>query len=188
MPEPITTTELKRSLGIPYSYTEEDDRFEELITSARIHLEQITWSSFFTQTRTIAFSLPEKQTWLTLYIPFGPVQSITSLKYYDLTNTQQTVTSSDYFLENDNDPASLTFVEAYTFPSTYHRRNPWELIFEAGYGSTRASLPQPIKDATRLTAMAFYKAEECSESKVPDAVHSILGAYCLKDERCVKLA
>lgn len=188
MIEPVTVTELKRTLGIPYSYTEEDDRLSEVISAARIYLEQITWSSFITQTRTLAFSLPEKQTWRVLYLPYGPIQSLTSLKYYDLANTQQTVDSGDYFLEAENDPASLTFVDTYTFQSTYNRRNPWEVIFVAGYGSTRADIPQPIKDAIRLTAQAFYRAEDCSESRIPDAAYAILAPYDLHDERAVKLA
>jgi uncharacterized phiE125 gp8 family phage protein len=62
----------------------------------------------------------------------APLKSITSLKYYDAANVEQTLSTSDYYLLNpSNQPAWLEPVNY--FPATYPRPDAVSVEYTTGY-------------------------------------------------------
>lgn len=80
---------------------------------------------------------------------YQPVYEISSVKYYDADNAQQTVSSSNYRLVQGNTGAVLEFDQDYTFPTTYDRSDAVQVTYLAGYSDV-ATVPAAAKQAVLL--------------------------------------
>ena len=90
--EPITLTEAKAHLRVDDSY--DDTYINTLITTARLYCERFLNQSLITQTWQLFLdSFPSNGL---ILLKHGPVISLTSIKYYDSDNTEQTLSSDDY--------------------------------------------------------------------------------------------
>lgn len=74
-------------------------------------------------------------------VPLNPVQSVTSIKYYDLTNTQQTLSPTLYQLDKARSPARLLPTAFNFWPMTYPRLAAVEVVVITGDGSNLAVNP-----------------------------------------------
>ena len=83
--EPITITEAKKQVEISTSDSVHDAQLRNWMEAARQQWEDDT--STLLITRTMRLTMPMLGAF---QFPHRPVQSISSLKYYDITNTQQT--------------------------------------------------------------------------------------------------
>jgi len=92
-----------------------------------------------------------------LRIPHPPLQSITSVEYYDVNNTLQTLSSSNYSVSaSSNGQGSILFDRDYTFPNLYEDRlDKVKVVAVTGYG-TDADIPGTAKTAIRLLSEANY--------------------------------
>lgn len=79
-----------------------------------------------------------------------PVTAISSVKYYDTDNAQQTVTSTNYRLIASSDAAAiLEWLDTYSQPSHYERSDAIQIAYTAGYASI-ADVPAAAKHAILL--------------------------------------
>jgi uncharacterized phiE125 gp8 family phage protein len=93
--------------------------------------------------------------------PLPPLVSITSIKYYDVDNTEATVTASDYFVDTKSEPGRVVLAYGKTWPATVLRPvNGVCVTFVAGYGATAASTPQSVKQAMLLLIGDYYENRE----------------------------
>lgn len=78
-----------------------------------------------------------------VHLHFSPVDSLTSIKYYDPDNVQQTWDSANYDTDLIHEPARIVIAESATVtaPSVDQRPNAVTVEYVAGYGSTLADLP-----------------------------------------------
>lgn len=144
----LNLQQMKDALGI--TGTEQDVRIQNMIHAARKEYEKCTrgilltstWDAYFDEFQDI-FELP------------GPISSITSLKYYDTDNSQQTLASAYYDTDLKSHPARLTLAYGYTWPSTYDRMNAVVIRFVAGYTNIE-SIPPDIKIGLQACVAAFY--------------------------------
>jgi uncharacterized phiE125 gp8 family phage protein len=83
--EPVTLEEAKSWLRLSGT-TDSDERVADLITGARLAVEQWTGLALITQTVKVYPPCFDA----TLLLPVAPVASITHVKYYDLNDVQQT--------------------------------------------------------------------------------------------------
>jgi uncharacterized phiE125 gp8 family phage protein len=88
-----------------------------------------------------------------LQITLGPVAAISTVKYYNLSNTLTTMSSADYLLDNVNLTARMRFLETYNVYS--ERLNGVEIEFTNGW-ATAAEIPKDLKDAIVLLATDRY--------------------------------
>lgn len=106
-----------------------------------------------------------------LNCPFPPLQSITSVKYYDPDDTLQTVSASDYnVLASTDSTGRINFDASFSFPNVNTDRiDPIQVIMVTGYG-TDAFIPSIAKTAVRLFCAANYdtdpKARELAEKVI----------------------
>jgi uncharacterized phiE125 gp8 family phage protein len=203
--EPLSLDDAKLHLRV--SSTEEDSLITDLISAARQWVEAYLNRSLITQTlRLRADAFPDTpartvllannwpgltlESYLTrasaltngpLYLQRPPLQSVTSIQYYDSTGASQTLSPSLYLVDSDAEPARVSPVYGQSWPSLQARIGALNVTYVAGYGDTAASVPLAIKQAIRLMVSQFYEFREPvvpeSLQEVPLSVRALLDAY-----------
>lgn len=170
--EPITLAEAKANLRV--NNTVENDLISSYIVAARKWIENYTWRPLITQTWTLFYDFADVQNIKnnTIVISKNPVQSISSIKYYDNTNTLVTLDSSNYYTDLGGDIASINFIQQ--LPTMYNRINALQIEFVCGYGLAVA-VPDNIKAAMYLLITSFYDNRTGLEFvKTQEAVQNII--------------
>lgn len=107
-----------------------------------------------------------------------PVQSVTSVTYYDTNNAQQTVSSATYFTDLVFNPPRIVPVDAW--PSVYlGRPNAVQCTFVAGYG-VAGTVPEMLRTAVKMLVSHWYENREPVVSKggIPKEVPMTIEAIC----------
>lgn len=149
---PISLTEAKAQLDI--SYTDKDTMITSLIAAATAYLDG--WTGILGRCLVT-------QTWrqdfdsfsMCLRLPLYPVSSITSVKYDDTSDVEQTVASSNYDLLDDDLGAFVRFKDDYSFPSIHEDRPAVRVAYAAGYANA-AAVPDAIKQAMLLMIRHWF--------------------------------
>jgi uncharacterized phiE125 gp8 family phage protein len=149
--EAITLAQARKQLEIAQSDLAHDDQLTLLIQSARDQWEADTDSAVLTQTwRVYLDSFNDDE----IYLPKRPVSSITTLKYYDLTNTQQTLATSYYSLDQGSRVIRLKYQQ--DWPGTVARWDAVEITYVCGYASA-AAVPAIAKQAMLLLVGKYFE-------------------------------
>ena len=147
--EPITRTEAKKQLEIDAGITVHDTYIDGLITMARKDAESFLHRKLIQQTLTgYLESWPSGDS---IVMPFGNLQSVTSVKYTDSNGDQSTWSSDEYITATETEPGRIVLGYGESWPSvTLYPSNPIEIIFVAGYGDSGSYVPEPIRHAIKL--------------------------------------
>ena len=143
--EPVTLAEVKEQLGITTTDTESDAVITRRITEARVWAEGYLSRTLMPTTLELRFdSFPCE---IELRAP--PVASVSSVKYVDGNGTVQTVSPSDY--ELDNFPLLPYIRAAYgkSWPSPRGERNAVRVQYVAGYPVTALDAAQSITSISK---------------------------------------
>ena len=176
---PMTLSELKQILRVDPDNFDQDDELIRMLKSSIKILEEYTGRSFLTKTFDFALDrIPYSQddqliegistgplmdkTQNYISIPKSPVIAVSSFKYYDDSDTENTFASSNYYLDNFNEPARLVLRRSQTFPDVGSLRvaNAFIIRFTAGYGATPQDIPPAIKQAIGLYTSHLYENRE----------------------------
>jgi uncharacterized phiE125 gp8 family phage protein len=103
-----------------------------------------------------------------LSLPIHPVESITSITYYDENNAQQTLATSVYELQTDALGPYVALKPNQTFPGTYSRADAVSVTFDAGADEA----PAPIKAAILLMVGDLYRFRETAQAGATSAVQT----------------
>lgn len=180
--EPLTLTEVKLDRGV--EHTLHDDLLTALIRSAREYVENYCSLSLVTQTRELI--LDEFVTWVE--IPYGPVQSLSSVTYVDALGVTQTLASNQTALHAYRYPPIVTAAYGLYFPVTRYQENAVTLTYVAGFEPLAGSpldytynIPPGIKTAMKLMIGNWYENRESVSDRqmyeVPGAVSHLLGQH-----------
>lgn len=134
--------------------TDEDTLITAYITAAAELAEQATGRALMPQTWELTLdAFPEA-----FEITRLPAASITSLKYWDVTGTQQTMGTGLYTLDSTDDfgPAYVVPVYGGVWPVNRDQINAVALRYVAGY-ATAAAVPDSIKAWIKLQVGAMYE-------------------------------
>lgn len=156
--KPVTLTEAKAWLDI--GYTDKDTVITGLIGAATAHLDgwtgilgrclcEQTWRQDFDDFRSC------------LRLPLFPVISITSVKYTDTNDAEQTIASENYTLKNDDLGTYVEFTSSYSFPSLNTESAAVRVTYLAGYADIAgtpktSSVPDDIKNAIALLVRHWF--------------------------------
>lgn len=138
----------------------DDDILSAIITAARMQVETITGRQLITATWDMFLNdFPSKEY---IEIPYGNLQSITSIKYTDCNGTLTTMTATtDYLVDLSSDPGRVVLPYAKSWPSlTLYPVNPIAIRFVCGYGSLASDVPQGIRTAIKMMAADLYENRE----------------------------
>ena len=177
----ITLAEAKTHLRILAASHPDDTYITGLITAAREWAETYIERAIGTQTLEIALDVfPDA------FILTPAVQSITSVTYLDTAGISQTVTSTDYVLDNYSNPAWLVPAYGKVWPSTYCTANAVKVRFIAGYDGGNPC-PQAIIAAMKLMIGHLYENRQedvlgntrMSFNSLPMGIYALLQPYRL---------
>lgn len=145
--EPVTLAEAKLHLEI--SGSDYDDKVTSLIQESREQVERDTDSALITQT------------WLQKFYSFNelrlakrPIQSITSITYYDSGNDSQTLASSVYSFDSQRRMIHLAYDQ--DWPDTVGRWDAVTVTFVCGYGAAN-DVPEIYKQAMLLLIGNYFE-------------------------------
>ena len=140
-----------------------------LIQAAREQWEHDTDSCCLTQTLYVHAEEFEDE----IELPKRPISSISSIQYYDLTNTLQTLSSSVYSLNPSEREVERKWMQIW--PPTIDRWDAIKITYVAGYASA-ALVPAIHKQAIRLLISHYFENRDMIMS---DALTSVRAYECL---------
>ncbi len=154
---PLGLKEVKQHLVIPRGWTEDDDYLDTLITTATDKVEQFLHRRLITQTWYLYLaSWPD-----TIVLPFGKLQSVTSIKYKDTDGDESTWSSDEYIVDTNTDPGEVVLGYGEVYPNeTLYPSNPIEVEFICGYGDAGSDVDPMIKHAMKLVISDLYETRE----------------------------
>ena len=156
----------------------EDDYLTGLITSARRIIEKHTNKRLITQTWELALdSFPSASC---IELPYAPLQSVTSVKYYDTDSTEATFSSDDYEVDTYREPGQIVLGYSETWPSTTLRTVNGVIIqYVVGQGDARANVSEEYKQAIKILGAELYEHRESTDyrrfEELPWGVKQLIG-------------
>jgi len=175
---PITLDEVKANLDI--SYTDKDALITGLISAAVAHVDG--WTGILGRCL-----MP--QTWRQdfdrfgrcLRLPLAPVASITSVKYDDELDVEQTIPGANYVLLEDGLGPYVEFLSTYSLPNIHVERPAVRVTYVAGYADAD-SVPAAIKQALHLLVRHWFDNPTAvtigvQAQAMPMAVDALLAPY-----------
>lgn len=157
--EPITKEVMKVYLKVDGD--DDDTLIESLITSSRQYVENYTGRSLMSQTRVMKLDyFPCAE----IELMNGPVTSVTSVKYQDSDDAEQTVNASDYWTDLQTRWPRIRVKNSW--PSAKCRPGSIVITYVCGY----ATIPEPLLTAIkRIVAHKYENREENSAVQVYEA-------------------
>jgi uncharacterized phiE125 gp8 family phage protein len=122
-----------------------------------------------------------------LTLPACPLVSVTSIKYDDVNNAEQTLASSNYQVDSSSLPGRIRYTGSATLPAVYDKPNCIRIRYVAGHGASSATdggqsaVPEPVKAAVLLRLGELYEVRTESVggmmSPVSLSVQRLISAY-----------
>ena len=174
----VSLAEAKTFLRIDSDYDDDDTYITNLIDVATSVVEEFTRSKLISQTFNIFYD--EFPSYIDLQI--GEVASVTHIKYYDTSNSLQTLAASNYDVDTKIRPGRIYESENGDFPDTFERPNAVEVEFVVG--ATAGEVPAPIKQAMFIVIGRYYENRQdvvtgTIASELPLMVNHLLTPYRL---------
>lgn len=131
-------------------HTSDDGYIQALIMAATEQVENITNRKLLTQTwKAYADRWPNGY----FTLPYGQLQSVTSVKYLDTTGASTTWDNTEYIVDIDSDPGRIVLGYNETWPNeSLYPSNPIYIEFVCGYGDHTI---QTITDATNAAPIVI---------------------------------
>ena len=158
--EPVTLDELKSHLRI--FHFDEDLEISAYLRAARETAEAWANRALITQTATVKMSRFPVSTTQLIELPFGTLQSVTSITYVDADGASQTWASSNYIVDTGHIPGRVGLAFNASWPSTRDWDLPITILYEVGFGTTTASVPQALRTAVKMLAAEMYERRDGS--------------------------
>ena len=182
--ELITAAELKAHLRIDHTY--DDDTVTALQAAVSAFLDgRDGYLNRAVCTQTWAWRLSRFPVSTELHLPLPPLQSVTSVQYYDTDEVLQTFDSTSYYTYAQCQPGYIKLKQTYSWPSTYDRDDAVIVTFVAGHGSP-SSIPKPIKQAALMLCGHMYANRGDAgpldaASYMSDTVRALLAPYRVQE-------
>lgn len=177
----VAACEFGADVIVNASATSEDDDLTDLITDGRAFVEAHTRRALLTQTWD--YYLHDWPNGNAIVLPFGNLQSVTSVSWKDTDGTETTLAvTTDYLVEtNGNQCGRVVLPFSGSWPSgDLYPVNPIKIRFVCGW-TAAASVPKNIKRAVKLAAEDSYYHGDRYEVLRP-AIDSLLSSWRLWEE------
>lgn len=154
---PVSSTEAKLHCRVDHST--EDAIFTRLIEVARRQCEQISGWAYITRTYTAQLDCWPRGGCIELLYP--PLQSVTSIKYFDEDGMEHTFASSNYIVDTHSTPGRIVLAKDATWPDENLRPGgAITITFVAGFGDEASDVPDQYKQAMLLLIGHLYENRE----------------------------
>ena len=180
--EPLQVSEVRRHLALDDSYY--DDYISSLVQVTRALAQSHTHRQLVTATYDVKLdSLPAGQE--TLCLPFGQLQSVTSVSYTDAAGSSQTFSSSNYDVSTAREPGTIRPSYGQVWPAARIQQEAATIRFVCGYGAA-GSVPQALKQAMLLMIGDYFNNREqtiigTSVAELPQGAKALMAPFVLGD-------
>lgn len=145
----ITLTEAKDFLRVEHDL--DDDLITQIVKSSTLLAQnivgqQLTTATYIQGEAKFAYEIDL----------FSPVQSVTSVKYYDENNTLQTISTLSYQVLDFGLPHKLVFNPDYSFPAIYNRKDALQITYTCGM----TTIPEDIQTFIKIKCGTAYELRE----------------------------
>lgn len=110
-------------------------------------------------------------------LPWPPLRSVASVKYYDTDNALRTLGTATYEVVTWKTPGRIRLAFGFAWPATAIRQDAVKVEFVAGYGSA-ADVPEMAKAAIKLLAAHWHENREtvgvANAAELPMGVQAIV--------------
>ena len=173
--EPVSLTEIKAHLNI--GGTLDDTILTAYIKVAREWCESYQNRAYITQT--LELTLDDYPASIQ-DIPRPPLQSVTSIKYYDENQVEATFSNTKYMVDTSSFVGRIALLGSNLYPTTTLRTiNGVVIRYVAGYGNAATDVPEMVKHAIKLLAGHLYEHREDTIERalenIPFGVKALLG-------------
>jgi uncharacterized phiE125 gp8 family phage protein len=144
----ITLDEARLFLRV--EYTDDDELITSMVKGATVVAQAFINQQITECQYALALSSFQKEVSL-----LSPVKTIDSVKYYDTTNTLQTIDGSNYYLMDFGLPNKLIFTEGVSI-NTYNRPDAIQITFTSGM----TTVPSDIIQWVRIRIASMYQFRE----------------------------
>jgi uncharacterized phiE125 gp8 family phage protein len=160
---PITMAEARAQCGIYISDTTHDAKLSPAYFAAINHVEKVLGRALMAQTWELVLDSFSD----TMKIPLAPVQSITSVKYYDADDALQTLSTDCYVFDGVSNPQAVVRAPDASWPEVADGINKVIIRFVANY----TTVPEAVKFAILVLVRAWF---DNPADPVPPAVDALL--------------
>ena len=169
--EPVTAAEVRLHTHI--SHTEEDAIINRWITAGRRLAEGYQQRAYITQTLRASF---DEWPSFPLELPYSPLQSVTSVTYYDQEGNSAAFSTDDLIVDTSSEPGRIDLAYGVSLPSTSLQSiDAVKIVYVVGHGETAASVPAEVCDAILLYCAWRYE-NRTAETGAPRAFYDMLYA------------
>lgn len=153
---PVSTAEAKAHLRVTHS--DDDTYIDGLVKAARRVTERSSGRALITQTiDTYLDRFPSTP----IYLPRSPVSAVTHVKYYDTSDTLQTlVVDTDYQVDLLDEPVRIVPAYGTTWPTTRDRLSAVQIQSVHGYGAAASNVNEDLVHAVKLLLGHWYEHRE----------------------------
>lgn len=186
--EPVSVDEVKANSNI--TITEDDQLIMGLIIAATDYTENLLGRLLVPKTVDLVQDGFPADDCEPIILPYPPLISVTSIKYYDDADTLQTWDSAEYEVNTDQHYYGLVYPNRNeSYPATRQFRNSVQVEYIAGYQDTGGNndadrVPQEIKQAILMLVGHLYENREATTvgpnftiSEAPFAYHALTARY-----------
>ncbi|MFC3079509.1 head-tail connector protein [Phenylobacterium terrae] len=157
----VSLDEAKLHLRIGDSNSDDDELVESLIASATAMVEGPQGIGVALLEQTWRLSVDELDD--EILIPFGPVQSVTSVTYRDEDGATQTLATSLYGVDTDRQPAAIYRKPNQSYPEVEGTSGCVKVTFVTGAASA-AEVPADLRHAVLLLVGHYYENREATSA------------------------
>lgn len=157
--------------------TARDAEILRLIYAAVDFAEGYTGRALITQT--LDYALERFPYFGYICLPRSPLQSVTSLKYRDTANVEQTWASSNYEVDADEWDPRIVLGYGKSWPDTYERPDAVTARIVVGYGGA-AKVPYAIQTALLFHVEAHYDRDDRAMEMLVERAESLLYPFRLR--------
>lgn len=159
---PVTLEQARTQVFLASDDTTHDTELADIIDVAAEQWESDTDSILMSRSLRVYLEVFDDDE---IYLPSRPIQSITSVLYYDDSDTQRTLATSVYDLDKGARAVRLKWSQVW--PSTSIRWDAAQINYVAGY-STAAEVPNIAKRAVLLLVGYYFAANRGDNDKPQD--------------------
>lgn len=158
--EAVSLDEFKGHTKLEIGESLEDATLATQLLAAREYVEDETGRKLITSTWDLF--LPYFPNAAEIQIPFGQLQSVTYIKYFDVANVEHTVNPATYRVVTEEEPGRVVLAYQQIWPVEILRPGPAVTVrFVCGWASA-ALVPARIKQAIELLAAYYYRNREAA--------------------------
>lgn len=187
--EPISLDDLRLHLRLNPSQLDEEEYLEDLIKGARRRVENLLQRQLLTATWDYYLQDWPAEEWF--YLPYGNLQSVTSIAWKDQDGTTTTMTvTTDYLVETNGEGLGrIVLPDDADWPTTeLYPSNPIKTRFVCGW-TAAAAIPYQIRAAIKMIAADLYLNRSSQELfptgqgyQVNKTVEALLNEYAIWQE------